>query len=74
MRRVPESRVSAAVDGLARDDRQLLALLLVEHLTLSEASRVLHEPQRLVRRRAASALARLAQASGLVPSPRREVA
>ncbi len=58
--------VTAAVDRLPREDRELLALLLLEHLTPEEAGRALREPVRLVRRRAAAALARLAQAGGLI--------
>lgn len=58
--------VSAAVDRLPREDRELLALLLLEHLSPEEAGRALREPVRLVRRRAAAALARLAQAGGLI--------
>ncbi len=58
--------VSTAVERLPREDRELLALLLLEHLTPEEAGRALREPVRLVRRRAAAALARLAQAGGLM--------
>lgn len=62
----PERRVAQAMDRLEVADRQLLALLLLEHLTPDEAARALREPVRLVRRRAAAALARLAHETGLM--------
>lgn len=64
----PKRRVARAMDRLEVADRQLLALLLLEHLTPDEAARALREPVRLVRRRAAAALARLAHESGFVPA------
>ncbi len=63
------ARIGAAVERLPREDRELLALLLLEHLTPDEAGRALREPVRIVRRRAASALARLAQVGGLLDVP-----